>query len=179
MFINYLKENREFLEDKNPLERYCEMFIVKETEGECNKNDLKFSVHFSHHTGDKLVAFQKLTHTSGLAFFSKEAFLNIHTQYGPWFALRAAIVFDSSLPESFSLPEAINPLSQEESIRLQNIFEQTLEYHKQHPNDKTTWKKWLELRDSVSVGVDHRYFEEQALYHYTSDFELLRDIVNK
>ncbi|MGH8586497.1 MAG: hypothetical protein ACREWE_10055 [Gammaproteobacteria bacterium] len=39
------------------------------------------------------VAMQRLAHLSGLAYLSP-SHLNVHATYGPWIALRAAVVID-------------------------------------------------------------------------------------
>jgi len=33
---------------------------------------------------------------------------------------------------------------------------------------------WIALRDSCNVGRNHRYDDDQLLYHYTKDRALLR-----
>ncbi|KAI9172969.1 hypothetical protein H9P43_007100 [Blastocladiella emersonii ATCC 22665] len=42
----------------------------------------------------KMVAMQRLAHAAGLAHFDQACFLSVHAEFGPWIALRAAIVID-------------------------------------------------------------------------------------
>jgi len=37
------------------------------------------------------------------------------------------------------------------------------------------WRRWLAVRDAIGKGIgkEHRYSEEQILYHYTKDRALL------
>jgi hypothetical protein len=68
IFIDYLKKNKEFINEANPLERYVEQSINEIMKG----SNVDYSIHYSHHIGNKLIAFQKLTHFSGFAFLSNE-----------------------------------------------------------------------------------------------------------
>ena len=61
-------------------------------------NGVAHDVRFSHSVGDKFVNMLRVAQLSGLAYYSSTTHLCMHPVYGPWFALRAVIVFDIPWP---------------------------------------------------------------------------------
>lgn len=106
----------------------------------------------------RLVAFQRLAHATGLAFYDRESFLCLHPQFGPWFALRALVV----LPEKSTLPEPElldDPTPPDVRARVRAAFAAAVA-----SNDR--FLPWVRLRDAVAPNHPFRYSEEQIRYHY-------------
>lgn len=59
-----------------------------------------FTIRFSHHTEPgKFVNMMRAAQLSGLAYYSNTTHLCMHPEFGPWFALRAVVVFDVDGPD--------------------------------------------------------------------------------
>ena len=107
---------------------------------------------------------------SGLAFKSPVAFLALHPEFGPWFALRMVLSFDADLQIPVPLRLA-DPIPEAKLARLLSIKDQL---------DLTTfgsnWKSWLAFRDAVGEALgaqSHRYPEDMITYHYAGDASVL------
>lgn len=111
------------------------------------------------------VAIQRLAHLAGLAWLSP-SHLCVHPTFGPWIALRAAVVFDTDGVSTTS----IEPPCQCATGCLP-AFEVALAAGE--PSSKADfadrWHEWVAFRDACPVGRDHRYSDEQIRYHYTED----------
>lgn len=123
-------------------------------------------VRFSHEPPPRRIAIQRLAHVAGLAWLSP-SHLCVHPEFGPWMALRAAIVFDTAYAapetepappcdcEANCLPMLESALAPGEPANGGELAER--------------WTAWLAVRDACPVGRDHRYSDEQIRYHYTGE----------
>ena len=109
-----------------------------------------------------------MAHESGLAFLSAGQ-MNIHPQFGPWFALRAVVIVSADPVSNHSV---VNPSTPGVEIAAGSLFQSLL---------KTTnsWDEWLRLRDLYEVGKEYRYSESQIQYHYTHDKMVLFKEIDK
>lgn len=130
----------------DPLDRYVEAMIDPLVpEGG--------RVIYAHRQYDgAFVAFQPLAVAAGLGSMS-ETNLVIHPVYGPWFALRAAIVVPGDPPLVGPCPRV---------CRCGAPCREALS----RARGNTDWRAWLAVRDACPVGREHRYSEEQLAYHY-------------
>jgi len=132
------------------------------------------SLRFAHEGGDRRIAIQRLAHVAGLAFLT-ETHQSVHATYGPWIALRAAIVVATLGPPASS------PLSHpcgscERGCR--PAFERalmTLDGAPSEQNLRARWRAWLACRDSCPIGREHRYSDAQIRYHYTRSRDVLAE----
>ena len=129
---------------------------------------------WTHELRDYLVPVQKLCHHTGLAFLSKGHF-NIHPTYGPWFGMRALVVF----PEDIQPPlrPAVNPNSEDMETRIAEHFARLVARASEGLDGRhirTSWREWLGLRDLYRFGREHRYSDAQVRYHYTKDKTVLQ-----
>lgn len=123
-------------------------------------------IRWAHTTGVMVVPIQRLARVSGLAWLSP-ANLSIHPLFGPWIGLRAVVVFDLAGPVSPAPPIA-DPCGQCSRACLP-AFEAA-----QHVADGPRgWRAWLAVRDACPLGRIHRYDEDQIVYHYTRDRDIL------
>ncbi len=86
-----------------------------------------------------------------------EAGLIVHPIFGPWLALRAALVVPERGPSNVTKPDKSC----------------VCESGCQVVRGENNWKLWLARRDACPVGRAHRYSEQQIKYHYTKDKNLL------
>jgi hypothetical protein len=94
---------------------------------------------------------QRIAVASGLGSTSATRFV-IHPVYGPWFALRAAIVLPGDPPP------AATPVT---SCTCGEPCRAALESLR-----ASDWRSWLALRDACPVGREFRYSEDQIEFHY-------------
>ena len=108
---------------------------------------------YAHRTYDRTyIPFQQLAVAAGLGGIS-ETHLVIHPEYGPWFALRAAIVVEGEPPPSAQIPRPCRC-----GAPCREALTRAVE--------SGDWRAWLAVRDACPVGRHHRYSEDQLAYHY-------------
>ncbi len=135
-------------------------------------------VRFSFDPPPRRVAMQRLADVSGLAPLTA-AMLCVHPVYGPWIALRAAIVLDLPGPPGVA-PTPIPPactcreLCAPALARAQAASAATAAGDPVAPR----WELWLAVRDACPVGREHRYPDDLIRYVYTKDRTILRRAVN-
>jgi methylmalonic aciduria homocystinuria type C protein len=119
-------------------------------------------VRYSHEPPPRLVAIQRLADVAGLAWLSP-SHLCVHPVFGPWIALRAAIVLDLPAPATPAQPDppcdcttGCQPLLDAALAAGQATSAGVVEH----------WRRWVAVRDACPVGRSHRYTDEQIAYHY-------------
>lgn len=152
LFLKYLEENPKTFELENPFDHFVEILL----EDSLNQLDIESKIKYGHIQDPEFLKIQKLASLIGLAYFS-ETRLSIHPQFGPWFSLRAVVVFPLSYTGK-EAHEAKNPCNDCESRCL-------LVMNKKKEN----WKDWLAVRDSCPLGREYRFNEDQIEYHYTKN----------
>lgn len=168
-FIAALQAAPERLDDPHPLDRYVAEHVLAAIE----PLPLRWEVRWAQERPPRRVAMQRLAHVSGLAFLSP-TFLSIHPVYGPWIALRAAVVFDAVGPPD--PPELPNPCSgcEERCVpALRRALASLGEGGATEAGILGRWEPWVAVRDACSVGRAHRYSEDQIRYHYAKDRSVL------
>jgi cyanocobalamin reductase (cyanide-eliminating) / alkylcobalamin dealkylase len=116
-------------------------------------------LRFTYEPPPRRLAFQRLADLAGLAWLSP-AHLCVHETYGPWIALRAAVVLDEPAPAAMG--SAARPAC-DCSIGCVPALHDALEAGELVEH----WRLWLAMRDACPVGRSWRYSDEQLEYHYT------------
>jgi methylmalonic aciduria homocystinuria type C protein len=98
------------------------------------------------------VSFQALAVAAGLGSLSETNFV-IHPVYGPWFALRAAIVVPGEAPVVAPCPPVCRCHAPCREALARAV-------------GTTDWQAWLAVRDACPVGREYRYSEDQLAFHY-------------
>lgn len=119
------------------------------------------------------VAMAHLAEAHRLAWRAPTGLL-IHPRWGPWFALRAAVLVDDAAPPAnrpppppcVSCPHACEPA-------LAALMGPGGPKAPSHGELRRDWTGWLALRAACPVGREHRYSEAQIRYHYTLDRDVL------
>eukprot|EP00761_Pharyngomonas_kirbyi_P014205 gb/GECH01014235.1/.p1 GENE.gb/GECH01014235.1/~~gb/GECH01014235.1/.p1 ORF type:complete len:251 (+),score=39.17 gb/GECH01014235.1/:1-753(+) len=165
----------------NPLDMYTKTCItrcVQEAVPDI-QHDIRFS--FESLESGRFVHMQKLAHESGLAFFDNTCFLCFHPVFGPWLALRAAVVFDAPVNPDILTRPIPHPAPESSSV-LADKLERILQGEDADQRRiRESWQQWVELRDLAAsyVGHAYRYSSEQIRYHYEPNVDFLRDCVNQ
>ena len=164
-FIGWLEKQPNWHELKHPLDVFTEQRIQKC----CKLTCPSASILWTHETQSYVIPIQRIAHESGCAFLSKGQ-LNIHPQYGPWFALRALLLLDATPPAKI---EPHNPSTDTIELKASQMFLRLCKQDKVF-DIQSQWREWLKLRDLYEVGKSYRYTEAQIRYHYTHDKEILK-----
>lgn len=148
-------------DEPDPVDTYVEKAIGEAVAG---MTERVIDIRFSHEPPPRRIAIQRLAHLAGLAWLSP-SHLCVHPEFGPWIALRAAIVLD------VPAPVAVVPLDPpcDCSTHCLPLLDRALAAGEpRNPAElRESWRLWLAMRDACPVGRRHRYNEAQVLYHYT------------
>jgi hypothetical protein len=141
--------------ERDPLDVYTERAIAAAFPGA--------RIYYGHRPyGGAFVPLQHLAVATGLGALAPSR-LVIHPIYGPWFALRAAVVIDGEPParQPIAKPCACDAMCTTVLARAQR---------------STDWRDWVALRDSCSLRT-WRYSDDQVRYHYATVWGLRRQEV--
>jgi methylmalonic aciduria homocystinuria type C protein len=123
-------------------------------------------IRFAPEPPPRRVAMQRLAHVAGLAWLAP-SHLCVHPRFGPWIALRAAVVIDVEGPP----PQTPIAAPCDCATGCQPAFDRALAAGT--PRDQAElrerWRLWLAVRDACPVGRAHRYDDDQIRYHYAGD----------
>lgn len=145
----------------DPVDTYCDEAVVQSL----SAAQPAYEIRFYHEPPPRRIAIQRLAEVAGLAGVSL-SHLCVHPEFGPWMALRAAVVVDSEGEPSIPIeppcdcsegcaPQLEAALATGELANRADLLER--------------WKLWLAVREACPVGQIHRYSDEQILYHYTEE----------
>lgn len=148
----------------HPLDTYAAQTITAAVDAVAGQ--LRRELRFAPEPPPRRVALQRLAEVAGLATLAP-SHLAIHPEFGPWFGLRAAIVFDVEGPA----PTAPPPRACDCATGCGPALDRALAAGP--PRDgvelRERWRLWLAVRDACPVGRAHRYDDDQLTYHYTGD----------
>jgi methylmalonic aciduria homocystinuria type C protein len=133
----------------------------------------RFEIRFAHEAPPRRIAIQRLAHVARLAYLAP-SHLCVHPTFGPWMALRAAIVIDVEGPSR--LPQLQRPCDCASGC--QPALQRAIAAGP--PRDekelRQRWELWLAVRDACPVGRAHRYSDEQIRYHYAGQHPALEPV---
>ena len=149
----------------DPVDHYCERVVRAALAGVAQA----WEVRFAPEPPPRRVAMQRLAHVAGLAYLSP-SYLSVHPVYGPWIALRAAVVVD--VPGPPGPPPVLAPpcdCTARCAPRLRAALAQVSAPVPSEDEMERRWRAWLAVREACPVGWAHRYGDEQIRYHYIKD----------
>ena len=123
-------------------------------------------IRYSPEPPPRRVAMQRLAAVAGLAWLSP-SHMCVHPVYGPWFALRAAVVLDVDGPPPRTPLSPPCECATGCGPRLTEALAGGVPTSAGELRPR--WLSWLAVRDACPVGRAHRYDEAQLRYHYTGD----------
>lgn len=141
--------------ERDPLDRYTERAIDAAFPGA--------RIYYAHRPYDgAFIPLQHLAVATGLGALAPSR-LVVHPIYGPWFALRAAVVVAGE-------PPARRPIAKPCTC------DATCTTVLARAQRSTDWRDWVALRDSCSLRT-WRYSDDQVRYHYATVWGLRRQEV--
>jgi cyanocobalamin reductase (cyanide-eliminating) / alkylcobalamin dealkylase len=153
----------------DPVDTYVEQTIRRAT-AQLAQAGRVVDIRFDHEPPPRRIAIQRLAHVAGMAWLSP-SHLCIHPTFGPWIALRAAIVLDQPAPPVASPTGVPLPPPCDCSTNCEPLLNEALAAGEPTNSSELVerWKVWLAVRDGCPVGREHRYSDEQIVYHYTGE----------
>lgn len=184
-FIARLTKDERLRSHLDPLDTYVERVVHHALLNAQLEVGANVWVGFAHSLQPLPIPIQRIAARAGMAHIGP-AGLAIHPTFGPWFALRALIVFlqpiQVQIPsqgESSSCVGCAAPcasalkrargLAQLRPHRGQENLEKTIPADLSHRS-----QLWLKVRDACPVGAQHRYSLNQIAYHYDKNRAALR-----
>lgn len=179
-FLAWLRADPTRLDQPDPIDRY----VVGVVTSALAPVDVPYELRFSFEAPPRRVAMQRLADVSGLAALTP-AMLCVHPTFGPWIALRAAVVFDVAPPAQTTTgaPLACHDCAERCAPALARALATTAGRGagtaaevEQRGGDPVApdWQLWLTVRDACPHGREHRYPEAYLRYVYTKDRAVLR-----
>eukprot|EP00906_Rhabdomonas_costata_P005806 RCo008626 len=181
-FLLYCRDQPELLNVEHPLDTYAERSISAAVDS-CSIA-LPHALLMVGRWPPEVLG-QTAAHVSGLAYLSHKTRHCLHPKFGPWVALRAVLVVDCDGPEAPPPPFPFE-ITDEATCgdpSVTELFQRLSRATEQASGEadcglSSTWRGWVELRDTFKVGREYRYTDQQIEYHYTKSKELLRSCVD-
>ena len=170
-FLAALRRRERLRQHANPLDTYvCEaVSAFSEALG------TRFRTYLATAGGPDLVSMVRAAQVAGFACRAP-SHLAIHTEYGPWFALRAVVVVDRTFAPESEEPNAPDPCATCDApcvVALDRAQQKTEAGVPENGNIRSAWRDWVAVRDACPLGHPYRYDDEQIRYHYTKDRTVL------
>src|SRR6185503_8390581 len=126
---------------EHPLDAYLEKTLTAAATSALSERHV---VLFAHRMTPAPIAIQRVAHASGLAHLSPSR-LSVHSEYGPWLALRAVIVVDADGPPG-DRPRAHDPCTPCSKPCLAAFDRAMGATDVARPGDvERQWKSWAEV----------------------------------
>lgn len=171
-FIDALNGSPALRADSDPLDRFVES-VLRDALASCA---LPHRLYLGHDGGARLVSMLHAAEVSRLAHRGP-AHLAVHPTHGPWFGLRAVLVFDAAPPAIAPAP-APAPCNDCDAP-CTRAFDAAIGRSDRIPRGEAgaldasairpAWRAWVAVRDACPVGSQARYGPRQLRYHYTRD----------
>ncbi|HVW29743.1 MAG TPA: hypothetical protein VHC69_30475 [Polyangiaceae bacterium] len=162
--------------EAHPLDAYSRLRIGAAVSRLASELGLRHALRYSFDPAPRGVAISRLATLSGIGEASPVG-LCIHPEYGPWFSLRAAVVFDVEGPAPRAAAPTCSACSTRPCLAAREEVLKTCGGVFDRPTFLAHWQTWLAMRDACPIGKAARYSELQIRYHYLKDRAILDDAV--
>jgi Methylmalonic aciduria and homocystinuria type C family len=159
--------------EEHPVDSYSRLHIGAAVERMAQERALRFAIRYSFDPEPRAVAISRLATLAGVGEASPVG-LCVHPEHGPWFSLRAAVVFDVEGPPSRAAAPTCSVCKERSCLKARDeVLKTSISF------DRATflahWRTWLAMRDACPVGRSARYGEQQIRYHYVKDRAILHE----
>lgn len=166
--------NTTLSDEEHPLDVYTRMHLGAAAARVAAELSLRHELRFSFDHAPKAIAIQRLAAVTGAAELAPIG-LCVHPSYGPWFSLRAAVVFSIAGPELRSPASICSRCAHKPCLVARERVLASLEGGAPcREAFESDWQGWLAMREACPVGAEQRYGDDQIRYHYTKDKAGLR-----
>lgn len=156
---------RRALPHRDPLDHYTEKSVLEALALTREPH----RIFWVHTVGEEGIPAQHIAEASGLSW-NAPSFLSIHPHYGPWFGMRAVLLFPD-LPGPDARPAPPSPCLACERACLPR-FQEAMARSGEHVGSAEVaenWRLWVSVRDACPRGREHRYGDAQIRFHYGAD----------
>lgn len=164
-------------DEPHPLDAYSRLHIGGAAARVAERFGRAHALRYSFDPLPQAVAVQRLAVVSGAAEASPVG-LCVHPVHGPWFSLRAALVFDIEGPPARAAAATCSRCSdrpcvpaRERAIAASGVPAAAIT----REHFAAQWPAWLAIRDACPIGRDARYSDQQIRYHYEKDLRTLSE----
>lgn len=180
-FLTWLGRRKKPEDVADPLDEYATLCISDAIWELTREGDISWDTFYvAGEVPERLVSMQRVALTAGLCYHDSETQLAIHPTFGAWVAFRAVVVLDAPSGLGATPPPRVDCLLGDEekaaareamaaALRASNQANLCTQLHGEKGMEIDVRLAWAKLRDCVRVGREHRYSEEQLVYHYTTD----------
>jgi methylmalonic aciduria homocystinuria type C protein len=173
-FVAACAADARLLAGADPLEAYLEAAVAAAVAAAVSSCAAELlppppRVFWSHRPlapGGAHLAVQRMAAAAGLAYLDSGSHLSLHPLAGPWFSLRAALVFDCVTHAAPRPPPPACPLGTAQLAAARAALAAAIAAAGD-VRGEDAWRRWLAVRDAVAGNHPERYCEEQIEYHYT------------
>jgi hypothetical protein len=154
--------------EAHPLDAYSRQHIGKAAAVVAEDLGTRHAVRYSFDPPPNTVAISRLASLAGVAEASPVG-LCVHPDYGPWFSLRAAVVFDVQGPSVTPSRPTCSACTSRPCLPARDELLRTCGSSYDRRAFLENWRTWLAMRDACPVGRSVRYSDQQVRYHYLKD----------
>lgn len=190
LFLNECRRDAKLLNSTNPLDTYVKRVVSQSVETVAPGQTVKVYWGNDRHEGleggEGYVSVQRLAEGVGLCYLDSNTHLCMHPVYGSWFSLRGFLLMDGLVFDTQTTYDSVpNPLTAQQEKRVADAIQEAMrpaegatEGGATYKGLRENWRKWLLVRQCLHDGKHPwEYDEQQTVYHYTSDKEVLRRCV--
>jgi methylmalonic aciduria homocystinuria type C protein len=158
--------------DAHPFDAYSRTHIGAAVARIGRELGLRDRVRYSFDRAPEAVAIQRLASLAGVGEVGPIN-LCIHPAHGPWFSLRAAVMFDVEGPAPRVPDPTCSVCADRPCVAARAKVLTQSEGVFDGAAVRSNWLNWLAMRDACPVGRTARYSEEQIRYHYLKERAIL------
>jgi len=99
----------------------------------------------------------------------------VHSEFGPWWSLRAAVVFGTVGPDAGAPPATCSRCEARPCLPARERVEAATRGSYTRESFLAHWPLWLAMREACPLGRSARFGAQQVRYHYLKQLDVLRD----
>lgn len=160
--------------EPDPLDAYTRLHLERAVAAVAAQHGLAHATRYSFEPPPNAVAIQRLAQLAGVAELS-DVGLSAHPVHGPWFSLRAAVMFATTGPEPSRPPPSCSACAGKPCLRARAAVEAETGGPLTAQSFLAHGERWQAIRKACPLGADARYGEQQLRYHYSKRLEILRE----
>ncbi len=159
-------------EEPHPFDNYTRRCVGNAAAAVANEFGVRQAVRYSFDRAPEAVAIQRLATFSGAAELGPIG-LCVHPTHGPWFSLRAAVVFDVPGPPARTPRPTCSECAERPCLVARDDMLRTSKGVLDPSTFHVHWRSWLAMRDACPLGAEARYGDDQVRYHYLKERSIL------
>ncbi|KAK9857585.1 hypothetical protein WJX84_000118 [Apatococcus fuscideae] len=190
-FLSHWRSSEDLQASENPLDTYIQTELVNVLSTDLKGLRWRICWPDTMTREGGPMAMQRLAHTIGFAYYDTTSHLCLHPKLGPWFSMRAVLVFDGLSYAGPSPQPPKCPLSAQTlayikmAVRSARTSMDAAESQPRSSEDSNGgptsqhWQKWVAVREATCPGNPWKFDNRQMEYHYTHNTAALRKAISR